>query len=65
VREELDAVGTTEPVELTVAQKGAAVACIDFWSGQVEGGFYGMPAGLFELRNALHDDVHDAHHADT
>jgi hypothetical protein len=65
VRERFDGVGTTQPVELTTAEKGNLVACIDFWSSKIEGGFEGMPEGLFELRNALHDDLHDAHHADT
>jgi hypothetical protein len=60
VREKFDAVGRTQPVELTIAEKGAVVACIDFWSGTIEGGYDGMPEGLFELRNALHDDLHDA-----
>ena len=60
VREKLDAVGTTQPVELTTAEKGNLVACIDFWSNEIEGGYAGMPEGLFALRNALHDDLHDA-----
>jgi hypothetical protein len=60
VLEKFDAVGTTQPVELTTAEKGNLVACIDFWSGQIAGGFDAMPEGLFELRNALHDDLHDA-----
>jgi hypothetical protein len=60
VREKFDVVGTTRPVELTTAEKGNVVACIDFWSSQIAGGYERMPDGLFELRNALHDDLHDA-----
>jgi hypothetical protein len=60
VREKFDPVGTTQPVELTTAEKGNLVACIDFWSSQIAAGYEAMPDGLFELRNALHDDLHDA-----
>jgi hypothetical protein len=30
---------------------------IDTWSGRI--GRDGLPAGIHELRNALHDDLHD------
>jgi hypothetical protein len=59
VKEKLMAVGTTRPVELTTQEKADLVSVLDFWSNQIEGGFHGMPEGIYELRNALHDDLHD------
>lgn len=58
---EFQAVGTTRPVKLTAEQKGLLITVIEHWGSQVRGGLTdGLPPGVFELRNALHDDLHDA-----
>jgi hypothetical protein len=55
------AVGTTQPVVLTDPQKGGLIDVIEVWGSQVPGGLTdGLPEGIFDLRNALHDDQHDA-----
>jgi hypothetical protein len=50
-----EAVGTSRPVELSREQKVALLQAIKVWGREVEGG---LPEGLFELRNALHNDLH-------
>jgi hypothetical protein len=55
-----EAVGVSRPVVLTLEQKGLLVELIEFWTNQTSGGFNGLPEGIFELRNELHDDLHDA-----
>jgi hypothetical protein len=55
-----EAVGTSRPVTLTLEQKDQLVDLIESWDTQTERGLKGLPEGLFELRNALHDDLHDA-----
>jgi hypothetical protein len=58
--EAFEAVGTSRPVRLTQAQKMALTLAIDVWGGEVEGGLTdGLPEGIFELRSALLDDLHD------
>ena len=32
---------------------------IELWARQTDGGFDELPEGIFALRNALHDDLHD------
>jgi hypothetical protein len=59
VRDAFEALGTSAPVQLTRPQKGALLEMIEQWSTQVRGGFEVLPDGLFELRNRLHDDLHD------
>jgi hypothetical protein len=59
VRDAFDDAGTSSPVVLTEEQKGALIEVIDFWGSRVEGGLTdGLPPGIFDLRNALHDDLH-------
>jgi hypothetical protein len=42
-------------VELTTAEKAELLTLIDGWAHQV--GFDGLPAGIYELRSALHGDL--------
>ena len=58
--EAFEAVGTSRPVTLTPEQKGTFLELIEFWDNQNPGGLKTLPEGVFELRNALHDDLHDA-----
>jgi hypothetical protein len=58
--EAFEAVGTSRPVTLTLEQKDLLVSLIESWGTRTESGLRGLPEGLFELRNALHDDLHDA-----
>lgn len=60
VRKAFEDVGTSQPVVLTQAQKASLVEVIDFWGNQARGGLPGLPEGIHELRNALHDDLRDA-----
>jgi hypothetical protein len=55
-----EAVGTSRPITLTPEQKGLLIELIESWGTQTRFGPKGLPEGLFELRNALHDDLHDA-----
>ena len=58
--EAFQAVGTSQPVRLTQAQKKALTLVIDVWGGEVEGGLTdGLPEGIFELRTALLADLQD------
>jgi len=50
--------GATRPVTLTIEQKGLLFRVLEEWS--LTSSFDRMPAGLFGLRNALSDDLHDA-----
>ena len=60
IRDAFDAVGATRPVRLTHEQKSTLITVIEHWGSQVRGGLVdGLPEGLFDLRNALHDDLHD------
>ena len=56
-----EAVGVSRPVTLTQEEKGLLIGVIRHWESQVSGGLTdGLPEVIFELRNALHDDLHDA-----
>jgi hypothetical protein len=55
-----EAVGISRPVVLTLEQKGVLIELIEFWATQIRFGFTGLPEGMFELRNALHNDLHDS-----
>jgi hypothetical protein len=56
--EAFKAVGASRPVRLTLDQKGGLLEVIEFWMNQV--GVDQLPEGVFDQRNALHDDLHDA-----
>ena len=51
------AVGTTQPVRLTDPQKALLLNLINFWADHIDG-HDELPEGISELRNALHDDLH-------
>ena len=53
-----EAVGTSRPVTLKPEHKEPLLAVVEAWLEEVD--VPGLPAGIFELRNALHDDVADA-----
>jgi hypothetical protein len=55
-----EAVGVSQPVVLTTDQKALLIESIEHWGTQVRFGLSGLPEGMFELRNALHDDLHDS-----
>jgi hypothetical protein len=50
--------GTTKPVRLTDPQKALLLNIITFWADQTDGGYDNLPEGIYDLRNALHDDLH-------
>lgn len=51
------AVGASRPVTLTTAQVRLLVVAIDLWCGKVTEG--GLPGGVWDLRNALVDDLNE------
>jgi hypothetical protein len=53
------AVGASRPVTLELADKEALLSVIEAWGAEL-GDYRQLPAGLFELRNALINDLHDA-----
>jgi hypothetical protein len=55
-----EAVGVSRSVVLPDEQKGLLIELIEFWATQTRFGLKGLPEGLYELRNALHDDLYDA-----
>ena len=52
------AVGTTQPVRLTHLQKALLLNAITFWASEMDDEYAGLPEGIYDLRNALHDDLH-------
>jgi hypothetical protein len=60
VTDAFESVGTSRPVTLTQEQKGELLGVIEFWANQAPDGYEGLPEGIYELRNALTDDLHDA-----
>jgi hypothetical protein len=57
-----EGVGTSRPVVLAADEGWVLLELIEFWGTQVSGGVTdGLPEGIFELRNALHDDLYDGH----
>jgi hypothetical protein len=59
LRETFEAVGASQPVELTGGQRNALLLTLEGWSLDLDG-HEAMPQGLFELRNALIKELHDA-----
>lgn len=53
------AVGASRPVELKLEDAAVLVRAIGRWMRRV-GGPSELPAGVYELRRALTDDLHDA-----
>ncbi len=64
IRDAFDAVGGTRPVELRREQKITLFQIIEFWANETSGGYDGLPDVIYELRNALHDDLHDTRDRD-
>ncbi len=52
-----EAVGASRPVRLPLEGKGLLVEAINLWSQNVQVG--GLPEGVWDLRCALIDDLHD------
>ena len=52
--------GETQPVTLTIEQKAQLLLAIEQWSVRTPGGFTALPEGIYDLRNGLHNDLHDA-----
>lgn len=63
MRRQFENVGTSRPVQLTQEQKRDLLQVIVDWAGG-EGGYDGLPESIFDLRNALHDDVSDTEAAE-
>ena len=59
IRASFAAVGTSRFVELTGSQRTALLVTLETWALDSRGEEL-MPEGLFELRNALYRDLHDA-----
>jgi hypothetical protein len=55
-----EAVGTSRPITLAPEQKGLLIELIESWGTYTRFALKGLPEGPFELRNVLHDDLHDA-----
>jgi hypothetical protein len=55
----MEDIPASSPVLLTLDHKNYLLRVLEEWSS-VAGGYDAMPAGLFELRNELVDDLHDA-----
>ena len=53
------AVGTTQPVRLTAPQKAGLMNVITFWADATDRGYDDLPEGIYDLRHALYDDLHD------
>jgi hypothetical protein len=52
-----EAVGASRPVRLTREHKALLLDAINVWSTRVT--VDGLPPGVWDLRNALDDDLHD------
>jgi hypothetical protein len=56
VRRAFEGAGTARPVEIPQDLKPAVVRVIEMWGQNTRGGLPALPAGIFELRNALTDE---------
>jgi hypothetical protein len=50
-------VGTSRPLLLTTEQEGTLADVIEDWATRFAGGYPELPEGIFELRNAIVDDL--------
>ena len=55
------AVGTSRPVTLKPEEKEPLLRVVEAWLEEVDAP--GLPSGIFDLRNPLHDDLADARSA--
>ena len=60
ITEAFEAAGETQPVTLTIEQKAQLLLAIEQWSVRTPGGFTALPEGIYDLREGLHNDLHDA-----
>lgn len=60
IRDAFEAVGAKRPVTLTLPQKAQLLLAIEQWSVRTPGGFTALPEGIYDLREGLHNDLHDA-----
>ncbi len=61
VCEAFEAIEPPELLRLNPAQKVAVIQLIEQWGGEMDGDLNSvLPPGIFELRNALRHDLHDA-----
>jgi hypothetical protein len=59
VRDAFQSVETTHPVRLTDPQKLGLRNVITFWANKRGGSYDDLPGGIYDLRNALQDDLLD------
>ena len=59
VRDAFQSVETTHPVRLTDPQKLGLRNVITFWANKRGGSYDDLPEGIYDLRNALQDDLLD------
>ena len=59
IRKAMEDIPATSPVLLTLEHKMYLLRVLGEWS-DAAGGYDAMPPGLFELRNALMDELRDA-----
>ncbi len=59
IRGAFEAVGASRPVQLAHHQQGDLMQLIDHWTTQLANGHHDLPEGVWELRNALHDEPND------
>ena len=57
IRDAFENVGASTPVELSRDDKMNLLELLDFWSTEVS--VAKLPDGIWDLRNALADDLHD------
>lgn len=60
VRDTLESIQAPEPLRVSRAQKVALIQLIEQWGSAVDRLDSGLPPGIWELRDALHDDLRDA-----
>ena len=60
LRDSFETVGASRPVELCGGQRNALLLTLEGWSLDLNNGYEAMPQDVFELRNALWRDLHDA-----
>jgi hypothetical protein len=57
IRDAFEAVGASRPVELSPQDTGLLIEVIDMWTRRIP--IDQLPKGIWNLRNALLDDLHD------
>ena len=63
MRRTFENVGISRPVQLTTEQRSDLLQVIVDWA-DAEGGYDRLPEGIFDLRSALHKDLHDMEEAE-